>query len=120
MTQPDTTVRIQPLLIGGSEQSRIPTPAYGSGWWPPSKASAPDARWRSIRADQAKALDKDIQQYAAAVRRGDGPERWDRILAASQQWLDEMDAAGQDPVPVLARRNRGASAPGKHRRRKSR
>ena len=30
MIQPDTTVRIQPYLAGGSDQERIPTPAYAT------------------------------------------------------------------------------------------
>ena len=70
-----------------------------------------DARLRSIRARQAQSLQRDLRHYAAAVRRQDGPGRWDLVLAASRQWLDELVLAGHDPVLFLAKCNRGRVRP---------
>ena len=79
----------------------------------PARNHVADARLRSIRARQTRSLRRDLRHYAAAIRQQDGPQRWNLVLTASQQWLDELHQAGVDPVPFLAARNRHPG-PGRH------
>ena len=72
-------------------------------------------RMKSIRTEQVKSLDKEIDAYIRKIAQSEGKEHAQRVRDASEGWLDALTDYATDPVILLLHYNRDTRS--KHQRR---